>query len=260
MVYLIGAGPGDPELLTLKAARILSQAQVVVYDGLVNSEILNWLPQDCLKISVGVSRSRGHLNQEQINRLIIKQAQKGKQVVRLKCGDPLIFGRGAEEALALVKAGIPFQIVPGLTAGTALATSVGIPLTHRALASSIAFVTGHHSPGSAAKNRLIELSRSADTLVIYMGITKIGEIMKILSSVPENRTKPVAIIEKGTWPDQQIYISRVIDLHLQSSSVSFRTPGLIVVGQVVSFFEQFQNHLNQEWESETEFTTEGMLL
>ncbi len=240
MVYLVGAGPGDPELLTIKALNVLKEAEVVIYDALVNPAVLEWTRRGCHRICVGAPRSRRRLSQEEINRLLIEKGRRFSRVVRLKCGDPLVFARGIEEARALVEAGLTFTIIPGVTAGVAAPACFGIPLTCRFLSSSVAFVTGHEAKGKNRKTDLLSLSRCVDTLVIYMGVGKIHELAKLLCRDLPNRSKPAAIIERGSWPDQKIHVTELQKIASQDDLPGFRTPALIVIGDVVRLYSELR--------------------
>ena len=201
-VFLVGAGPGDPDLITLKAIRCLRKADTVIYDYLAPVKLLDYAP-DAHKIYVGKKAGHHTMTQEDINDLLVKEASSGKTVVRLKGGDPFVFGRGGEECEALVDAGISFEIVPGITAGIAVPCYAGIPVTHRSVASSVAFITGHEDPSKADSGISWEyLSRGVDTLVFYMGVGNISHIADKLISNGKPKSTPVAVIRWGTTPLQ----------------------------------------------------------
>ncbi len=236
-VFLVGAGPGDPDLITIKGAKILSGCDVVIYDALVNIELLKFAPCSARIIFTGKPRSGEKINQSAINDLMISEAMKGNAVVRLKCGDPYVFGRGGEEAAALTEAGIDWEIVPGITAGTAVPAYAGIPLTCRGIASSAAFITGHECTGKIKSVDLKKTARAADTIVIFMGGRNISTIAEELISSGLSKHTPVAVIEKGTYPDQSVIVSDLEDI--ASTGKDFGSPVLIVVGEVVNLRKKF---------------------
>lgn len=231
-VFLVGAGPGDPELLTLKAVRLIQQADVVLYDRLVSDEIMAFCHPDAQRIYVGKAKSDHAVPQDGINRLLVKYARQGANVLRLKGGDPFIFGRGGEEIEELAEDGIPFQIVPGITAASGCASYSGIPLTHRDYAQSVRFVTGHLKDGTADLP-WPELIHDNQTLVIYMGLSAIESIcgQLILHGMPADT--PIALIEKGTTPEQKVHISTLLDMPNYVSGNSMRAPTLTIIGRVV---------------------------
>ena len=210
IVYLVGAGPGDPGLLTLRGAAVVGRADVVVYDHLASARLLDLAPDHAILICAGKSSGHCTLDQAQINALLLEHAQAGRVVVRLKGGDPLVFGRGAEEAEHLARHGIPFEIVPGVTAGVGVTAYAGIPVTHRGLSSAVAFVTGHQDPegedeqraGRVERPRLDwpALARFPGTLVVYMGVTHLAAICRVLLKAGKDRGTPAAVIESGTMP------------------------------------------------------------
>lgn len=228
-VYLVGAGPGDPGLLTLKGKRCLEHADVIVYDYLANERLLGYAQSDAERIYVGGRLDEHRLDQEKINRLIIDRARKGLNVVRLKGGDPFIFGRGGEEAEALAEAGIPFEVVPGVTSATAVPAYAGIPLTHRDFASSVAFVTGRPArEGSGIDWRGLA---GMGTVVFLMGVTRLPEIVTKLIEHGRAPETPVAVIRLGTWPLQETVTGTLHDIVDKAEAI--RPPGIIVVGEVV---------------------------
>ncbi|MDL1970734.1 MAG: uroporphyrinogen-III C-methyltransferase [Candidatus Desulfofervidaceae bacterium] len=236
-VYLIGAGPGDPELLTLKAKRLLEKAEVVIYDYLAHPQLLDYAPQ-AEKIYVGKTAGRHTLSQEEINALLVKKAQEGKMVVRLKGGDPFIFGRGGEEAEELIKNGISFEVVPGVTSAIAVPAYAGVPLTHRAYASSVAFITGHEDP--TKKDSAInweKLATGVDTLVFLMGVGHLPLIVDQLISHGRSPETPVAIIRWGTLPEQQTVRGTLSNIVAEAEKAAIRPPAIIVVGRVVELRE-----------------------
>ncbi|AAC06540.1 uroporphyrinogen-III C-methyltransferase [Aquifex aeolicus] len=225
-VYLIGAGPGDPELLTLKAYRILRKADVVLYDALVNREILHFARQDSLKIYVGKRDGKHSLPQEEINELLHRFALSYKIVVRLKGGDPFVFGRGGEELLYLKSRGVEVEIVPGITSAISAPSSAFIPVTHRGIASSFAVVTGH-------PNREIKWEDlvNIDTLVVLMGVKNREKIARELIGAGRNPDEPVAFIEKATTPEQREVFSTLKEVAQNPPEVN--PPAVMVVGKVV---------------------------
>lgn len=236
-VALVGAGPGDPELLTLKALRLIRAAEVIVYDNLVGPEILEFADPAVEKIYVGKSAGRHTLPQEEICQLLVDLALAGRQVVRLKGGDPFIFGRGGEEMEALLAHDIPVDIVPGITAGLGSAASFGFPLTHRDLAQSCTFVTGH------LKDHRIEMNWAAlaqpnQTLVIYMGVTGLDLIADKLQAAGLPGETPAALIYRATLPTQRIYPTTLAGLPATAQEFGVRPPSLIVIGQVLSLLRR----------------------
>ncbi|MGK3127188.1 uroporphyrinogen-III C-methyltransferase [Candidatus Pantoea formicae] len=234
-VWLVGAGPGDVELLTLKALRLIKTADVVVYDRLVSDAIMAEVPGSTLAIDVGKKPGSHGLKQTQINQLLIDLAASGRRVVRLKGGDPFIFGRGGEEMVSLQQAGILCQIVPGITAAAGCAAATGIPLTHRDCAQSLRLITGH---GKSGEPRLDDASLAADnqTLVFYMGLKWSANISAQLQAHGRARDTPVAIIENGTRPDQRVMVTTLADLTATIAREQAQSPALLLVGEVVRFY------------------------
>jgi len=239
VVYLVGAGPGDPELLTLRAAKLLEQADVVVYDNLVSEGIVNFIHRDAQKIFVGKEKNRHTMPQEEINRLLVALAKEGKKVVRLKGGDPFIFGRGGEELEVLVEHAIPFEVVPGITAANGVSCYSGIPLTHRDYAQSCMFATGHLKDGSLDLDWQA-LSRKNQTVVIYMGLGALTEIAQQLMNHGMPASMPAAIIEKGTTSNQKVFTGTLETLPDLVRTLGLKSPCLIIVGQVVTLHKRLQ--------------------
>ena len=238
-VYLVGAGPGDPGLFTLKGAQYLAAADVVLYDEYLDHRLLELTSADCEKIYVGKRGGGKSASQDSINQMLIEQARKKRRVVRLKGGDPFIYGRGGEEAQALKAAGISFEVVSGVTAAAAAPASAGIPLTHRDLASTAILVTGHEDPTKA--NPSVDWEKLAGlkgTLVIFMGVGKLKNIVATLVKYGRPPDQPAALIERGTWPHQRTVIASLRQLPEKAAAAGLRPPALIVVGAVVGLNDQ----------------------
>ena len=245
-VYLIGAGPGDPELITLRGKSLLSVCDTVIYDNLISFELVITLPDRIEKIYVGTRAGRHTLPQDEINRLLVNKVREGKIVVRLKGGDPFIFGRGGEEAMHLKEHGIDFEIVPGLTAGYAGLTYAGIPCTDRLKSSMVVFVTGHRAmdkdSNPVAWDWLAKIKNG--TIVIYMGVTEIANIVEALIKNGMAPDKPAAIIERGTFSTQRVFTAPVSELARKSADENIRPPALYVIGEVVElhqYLDWFEN-------------------
>jgi uroporphyrinogen III methyltransferase / synthase len=233
-VYLVGAGPGDPGLITVKGLKLLQQADVVIYDRLVDESILNETRSEAEKIYVGKASSHHTLEQEMINRLLIQKAREGKVVVRLKGGDPFVLGRGGEEAEALAEHGIPFEVVPGVSSAVAVPAYAGIPVTHRGIASSFTVVTGHKAYEKGESNiEWDKLSAGADTLVILMGIGNLVNLVDQLIKNDKPSSTPVAVITHGTTGRQRCVTGTLQDIVAKVKSENLQPPSIVVVGDVV---------------------------
>jgi uroporphyrin-III C-methyltransferase len=233
-VYLVGAGPGDPGLFTLKGKGLLEHADVVVYDALVSPQILAMINPQAEKIDAGKRRGNHSRLQEETTQLLIEKAQTHAIVVRLKGGDPFVFGRGGEEMEDLVKAGIPVEVVPGVTSGIAAPAYAGIPLTHRLYSSSVTFVTGHEAAGKyRPKVNWTAIAHSSETIVIYMGLHNLSHIIAELNSAGLGRETPVALIRWGTRPEQEELIGTLATIVTQVEAAKFEAPAIAVIGNVV---------------------------
>lgn len=241
VVYLVGAGSGDPELLTLKALRVMQRADVVLYDSLVSEDILDMCALTAEKIFVGKRRANHALPQEGINELLVKHALANKTVVRLKGGDPFIFGRGGEEIQEVVRHGIHFESIPGITAASAAANRAGIPLTHRDHAQSVQFVTACKKLG-APNDDYSELLDSTQTVVFYMGLHCLNDMTKGLIAAGRDSETPFAIISHASLPTQQVLIGTLKDIADQQASANLPTPALLIMGDVVNLHREFANY------------------
>ena len=233
-VYLVGAGPGDPKLITLRAVELIKKADVVLYDRLVSKKILAMIPKRCKSIYVGRAVGDDTTHQDSTNELMVKYAKLKKTVVRLKGGDPIIFGRGGEEAEFLKSFKIKYEIIPGITSGIGSATYAGIPLTHRQFASSVVFVTGHEDPEK--KTEVVKwkkLAKSVDTIVIMMGLSRIEEISKKLIEGGMDKTTPVAVIQNGTTTKQKMIKGTISNISNKIKRNKIRPPTNIIIGRVV---------------------------
>lgn len=233
-VFLVGAGPGDPDLLTVKALRLIEQADVVVYDRLVSDQILELVPAGVSKIFVGKAPGNHPASQASVNDMLVRLARKGHRVVRLKGGDPFVFGRGGEEALHLVEHRVEFEVVPGVTAALACAAYAGIPLTHRGLAHSLRFVAGHCRDDLPLDLDWRGLADSNTTLVFYMALMNLTEIRGRLIAAGLPRTTPAAIVESGTTQRQRITVTTLVDLVRRARSERVTTPAIVIVGRVAA--------------------------
>ena len=233
-VYLVGAGPGDPKLITLRAVELIKKADVVLYDRLVSKKILSMIPKKAEKVYVGRAVGDDTKHQNSTNDLMVKYARVKKNVVRLKGGDPIIFGRGGEEAEFLKEHKVKYEIIPGITSGIGSATYSGVPLTHRKFASSVVFVTGHEDPEK--KTEVVKwkkLAKSVDTIVIMMGLSRIGIICKQLEQGGMNKKTPVAVIQNGTTPKHRMISGNISNIAKKIKQENFKPPSIIIIGNVV---------------------------
>jgi uroporphyrinogen III methyltransferase/synthase len=238
-VYLVGAGPGDPGLLSVRAAQLIGRADVLVYDALVNPAILDLRPSTAELVYVGKRGGAHSRTQEETNALLVELARSHRRVVRLKGGDPFVFGRGGEEALVLRAAGVPFEVVPGITAGVAAAAYAGIPITQRGMAASVAFVTGHEDPTKPDTDIDWEhLSRGVGTVVFYMGVGRMAENFRRMAAAGRSADTPAAVIEWGTYPRQRTVVGTMATLPRLAAEARIGAPALVVVGDVVGLREE----------------------
>jgi uroporphyrin-III C-methyltransferase len=233
-VALVGSGPGDAELLTIRALRFMEQADVAIYDRLVSDEIMALLPQNCERLYVGKEQAKHCVPQDKINELLVRYAQQGRKVLRLKGGDPFIFGRGGEEAEFLLKNGISCHLCPGITAASGCTTYAGIPLTHRGVAQGCTFITGHTQNDGQLNLPWQSLSCSTQTVVFYMGINTLPSITEQLIKHGRDKNTPAALIRKGTQPEQQIFRGKLSSLSDLAAEYKVTPPTLIVIGDVVN--------------------------
>ncbi|MES1023010.1 uroporphyrinogen-III C-methyltransferase [Gloeocapsa sp. BRSZ] len=237
-VYLVGAGPGDPGLMTLKGKGLLECADVVIYDALVSPAILMMINPQAEKIHAGKRRGRHSLIQDEITQLLIEKAQDNAIVVRLKGGDPFVFGRGGEEMADLIQAGIPVEVVPGITSGIAAPAYAGIPLTHRSYSSSVTFVTGHEAAGKYSPIvNWQAIAHGSETIVIYMGIHNLPHIIEQLHAAGLSLETPIALVRWGTRPEQEELIGTIETIVAQMEAKQFSAPAIAVIGNVVKMHE-----------------------
>ena len=238
-VQLVGAGPGDPELITVKALKAIQQADVIVYDRLSAPELLVHAKPECQHIYVGKAKGCQQMPQDQINQLLVTLAQQPRNIVRLKGGDPFVFGRGGEEMQALRAAGIGYQVIPGITAASGCAAATGIPLTHRNVARAVTLLTAHGSDGElpAGWDALV---RPDHTLVIYMGLSKLTQLTHTLLEQGQDPAMPVAVISRGCTAHQQIVIGSLTSISQQVLDAELPSPSLILIGESVLLADQLQ--------------------
>ncbi len=244
-VFLVGAGPGDPKLITIKGLECLQNADVVFYDSLIDKNLLSHVRKKSELIYCGKKSNNHSFPQDEINRLMVKKAKKGKIIVRLKGGDPFIFGRGGEEALALVKEKIPFEIIPGISSAIAVPAYSGIPMTHRNYASSVTFITGHKKAGSSLPVISEEIANLPGTLVILMGASNINGILNELIKHGKNLSTPVGVISSGTTPKQRTITGTIKDIRSNVENKKITSPSIIVVGEVVNLHKKLQWYENK---------------
>ena len=234
-VYLVGAGPGDPQLLTIKAVKVLKEADVVIYDRLgVSEEILCLAPEKAERLFVGKRTGLHEVPQDKITEIIIQKAKEGGKVVRLKGGDPFIFGRGGEEAEALVAEGIKFEVVPGVSSSVVAPAYAGIPLTHRDYSASVAIITGHRAGDAEKPVEWVKIANAVDTMVILMGVESLDGIVAKLLAGGISPNKPVAIVESGTLPQQRTLIATLDTVVKEAEAKQIKPPAVILIGEVAS--------------------------
>jgi uroporphyrin-III C-methyltransferase len=238
-VFLVGAGPGDPELLTRKGARLLAAADTVVYDHLVGDGVLELVPAAAERIYVGKESGRHELPQEQINRVLIERARAGRCVVRLKGGDPFVFGRGGEEILDLARAGVPFEVVPGITAASAASTYAGIPLTQRGTVRACTLVSGHLADGDVDLD-WFALARPGQTIVVYMGVASIGIICERLIAHGLDSSTPAVAVRNASTATQRTVAGTLADLPQRIARAGLAPPALVIIGEVVRLRDRFE--------------------
>ncbi len=245
-VYLVGAGPGDPGLLTLKAYHILKNCDVIIYDALMNPEILDIVPPETEKIFIGPSRQTNRIDQRQVEQLMVQKAKEGLCVVRLKGGDPFVFGRGGEEAEVLTDAGIEWDIIPGISSGVAAPAYASIPLTHRNCSDSVTFITGREGTGKP-KIEWSKIKQQNNTLVIFMGIANLEDIISQLIQSNYKSGTPIAIIESGTTKNQKVRTGFLNDIMENVKNDPVETPALIVIGEAVKYREKFIKYFSPDF-------------
>ena len=239
MIYLVGSGPGDPGLFTVKGVRFMEEADAVVYDRLAPEALLAYAKPEAERIYVGKKPGDPTMSQDDINALLVELGRSGKTVVRLKGGDPYVFGRGGEEALALIEAGLPFEVVPGVTSGVAAPAYAGIPVTHRNVSTSVAFVTGHEDPTKGRSDvDWKKLANGADTLVLYMGVGRLEEISAELIAAGKSPDTPVACIRWGTIPEQRTVTGTLEDIAGRVAEAGLKPPAITIVGDVVALRDE----------------------
>ena len=248
-VYLVGCGPGNPDLLTFRALRLMQQADVVLYDNLVSAPILDMVRRDAERVYVGKKSNNHAVPQEEINQLLVRYAKQGNKVLRLKGGDPFIFGRGGEEIEELAEAGIAFEVVPGITSASGASCYAGIPLTHRDYAQSVTFVTGHRRDGEVELDwpRLVSPS---ETVVVYMGVAQVDKICSQLIKHGRNPDTPAAMVEKATLAKQRVVIGTLSNLAGRVAELGIKPPALIIIGEVVSLHDKLKWRADQVEQAE----------
>lgn len=245
-IWLVGAGPGDPDLITVKGKDALQRADVILYDRLVNQELLTYAKLEAKLIYCGKLPNVHHLQQVEINQLLVDHAKLGKQVVRLKGGDPFVFGRGGEEASFAASHRIEFEVIPGITAGIAAPAYAGIPVTHRDYSASFAVITGHRKTNSEADEKQWKaLAQGIDTLSIYMGIKNIHKIKETLIKYGKDPLTPTAVIHWGTTNDQRTVTGTLVDIDHVVEEHQIKNPSIVVIGEVVRLHKQLQWFVEQ---------------
>ena len=244
-VYLVGAGPGDPDLITVKGLRCIEQADVILYDRLVNTELLNNAKSEAQLVYCGKLPHYHTMKQETINHFLVKYAKKGLQVVRLKGGDPFVFGRGGEEAEECAKHDVPFEVVPGITAGIAASAYAGIPVTHRTLSKSFAFITGHQAGDKEAEHQWAHLAKAVDTICVYMGVSQLPAIVQHLTRNGKSKDTPIALVHWGTLSDQRTVVGTLATIEERVKEAEIANPSMIVIGEVVRLHKKI-NWFNEE--------------
>ena len=250
-VSLVGAGPGDADLMTVKAVRLLQQADVVIFDRLVSADILDLIPSNVNRIAVGKEVGKHCVPQEKINEIIVDQAKSGHHVVRLKGGDPYMFGRGGEEALTLKQNHIPFEVVPGITAASGCSSYSGIPLTHRGMSRRVQFITGHFSNDEPLNLNWHLIADPDSTLVIYMGLLNLPLVVDSLIDAGLPASTPAAAVQNGTTISQQRVITTLVELNDAIQQKQMKAPVIIIIGEVVSLADElnwFQNSLKENYD------------
>ncbi|GCE05787.1 uroporphyrinogen-III C-methyltransferase [Dictyobacter aurantiacus] len=243
-VYLIGAGPGDPELMTVKGLRYLRGADVVLYDRLINPDLLREARSDASLIYVGKGPGCHSMPQEQINTILVSQAQQGLTVARLKGGDPFVFGRGGEEALALVEAQIPFEIVPGITSAIAVPAYAGIPVTHRDYTTSFTVITGHKGRSASPAVNWRALADLGGTLIVLMGVKALPDVTRQLIEGGLDPATPAAVIQEGTTPQQRTVTGTVADIAQRAADAQLDSPALTIIGSVVNVGDALAHYIS----------------
>lgn len=251
-IWLVGAGPGDPELITVKGLKAIQKADVILYDRLISMDLLNEAKEGAERIFCGKLPDRHFIQQENINELLVEHAKQGKQVVRLKGGDPYVFGRGGEEAAYAVKNGIEFEVVPGITSGIAAPAYAGIPVTHRDLGASFAIVTGHRKEGADEELKWASLAKGIDTIAVYMGVKNLPHIQEKLIQYGKPKNTPAALIHWGTTHKQQTVTGTLETIYDIAKQAGITNPSMIIIGEVVRMRDELQwfQELPVEVESE----------
>lgn len=238
-VFIVGAGPGDPDLITLRAMELIKKADVVLYDRLVSKKIMEMFPKKTEKVYVGRNVGDNYQHQDDTNELMVKYAKTKKNIIRLKGGDPFIFGRGGEEAEYLKEHKVSYEIVPGITSGIGSAEYLGIPLTHRDYASSVAFVTGHEDAKKTKKTvNWKHLAKSVDTIVVMMGLSSLDEISKNLIVGGLDKKTPVAVIQNGTTPQQKMIKGNLENISKKVNDAKVKPPSIVIIGKVVDLSDK----------------------